>query len=748
MLQNTNIRVAQLNRQESLIRLQAALIEQSHEAIFVMDGQNRIISWNRGAEKLYGWSKQEAFGKTPRDLLETRDEPQPYAEVLERVAREGHWEGELIHTTRAGQQVVTECHIEVMKDGEGKIVAKLSNNRDITLRKQMEFERKTYTRLAIDVTGFGCWEVNLGTCKVEMTPEARKLFGFPLEAALDHETVLSRIHAEDREKVIEIFERLQVARDADYVFEMRVIWPDQSVHWLAKRGRSFVDENDHSVHVVGVVVDISERIHMLEEIEQTNRRAKEALNSVSDTFVYLDRNWHFIYANERALECTGKTLKEAHSKTFWELFPDSVNTTLEESFRRAMVTGEEMHFEDYCAAHDKWYSWNVYPVHDGLIISYHDITERKIIEMALQASESKFRRLVESNIIGVYISDTQTRIWEANKAFLDTIGYSASDFIPGELKAEDLIVGYGDETTKRVEKEMKENGVVTVYEREFRTRQGDTLPVLLAGARLNGCDRAIFFVMNITAQKDLERQRDAFMSMTSHELRNPLAAIKGNLQLAQRRLVQLKKVTETLPGETESNLRKLDESVGRALNQTNVEDRLIGDLLDISRAASHRLKLYPRLCNLVEVVYATVEDLQSSFPHCTLIVDAPGQDELLVMADVDRIAQVINNYVTNALKYAGYEKPVRVHLGVDDGHARVSVIDQGPGLTLEDRQRIWERFYQVKGAKSYGNVGMGLGLGLHISQILIALHDGQVGVESVPGEGSTFWFTLPLFSSD
>ena len=114
------------------------------------------------------------------------------------------------------------------------------------------------------------------------------------------------------------------------------------------------------------------------------------------------------------------------------------------------------------------------------------------------------------------------------------------------------------------------------------------------------------------------------------------------------------------------------------------------------------------------------------------------------MVDADRLGQVVTNYLTNALKYSPTYCPVTVGLDVDARQARVWVRDEGPGLPPEEQEAIWERFHRVKGIEVQSGSGIGLGLGLYICRTIIERHQGQVGVESEPGQGSTFWFTVPL----
>ena len=115
-----------------------------------------------------------------------------------------------------------------------------------------------------------------------------------------------------------------------------------------------------------------------------------------------------------------------------------------------------------------------------------------------------------------------------------------------------------------------------------------------------------------------------------------------------------------------------------------------------------------------------------------------------IIADAVRESQVVSNYLSNALKYSEADRPVEVRLEILASQARVSVRDEGAGLSREQQEHIWERFYRVPGVEVQNGSGVGLGLGLHISRTIIEEQGGHVGVESSPGEGSTFWFTLPL----
>jgi PAS domain S-box-containing protein len=245
------------------------------------------------------------------------------------------------------------------------------------------------------------------------------------------------------------------------------------------------------------------------------------------------------------------------------------------------------------------------------------------------------------------------------------------------------------------------------------------------------------------ALRETARQMDAFLGIASHELKTPLTSIKGNLQLARRYLTRLS-LQEAASNETvSSTLATVQNLLDRAERQSSVQNRLVNDLIDVSRIQTTQLNLQLAPCDLVRIVREVVEDQRILAPTRTIRWDTSIL-QADVLADKDRVEQVVNNYLSNALKYSEADKPVGVRLEREEAMMRVEVADYGPGLSSAQQQHIWDRFSRVEGIEVKSGTGVGLGLGLYICRNLIERQGGQVGVESERGQGSTFWFTLPL----
>ena len=247
------------------------------------------------------------------------------------------------------------------------------------------------------------------------------------------------------------------------------------------------------------------------------------------------------------------------------------------------------------------------------------------------------------------------------------------------------------------------------------------------------------------AQAELQHLTHDFLNLASHELNTPLTVIKGNLQVAQRRLATLKCRLGEAHERLAEQLEQVQSPIGSATQSTYLQERIIQALIDDARLQSNTLQLYPTRCDLNALVREAVVMQQRAAPERTIVLESlPSEHAVLVMADAERITQGSTSYLTNALCSSPTEQPLTVQLTVEGAVARVSVHDQGPDIPQEEQERIWERLYLARRNAIQHELDLSLELGFYLSRAFIERHQGSVGVQSAPGCGATFWFTLPV----
>ena len=223
----------------------------------------------------------------------------------------------------------------------------------------------------------------------------------------------------------------------------------------------------------------------------------------------------------------------------------------------------------------------------------------------------------------------------------------------------------------------------------------------------------------------LQQQKDDFISIASHELKTPVTSLKASLQLLDK--MKNNPSAEMLP--------KLIGQANKSLDKVNT---LIEDLLNASKANEGQLHLSPKTFVLSKVIDECCQHVRTEGVYK---ITTKGDMNVEVYADASRIDQVVINFVNNAIKYAPESNEIRIGIETINNMVKVSVIDKGPGIPPEKLRHLFDRYYRVDNS---GNRYAGLGLGLYICTEIIKQHHGQIGVDSVLGKGSTFWFTLPV----
>ncbi|HEY5609612.1 MAG TPA: ATP-binding protein, partial [Thermoanaerobaculia bacterium] len=263
--------------------------------------------------------------------------------------------------------------------------------------------------------------------------------------------------------------------------------------------------------------------------------------------------------------------------------------------------------------------------------------------------------------------------------------------------------------------------------RHLITGQDVDLSIAVAPIASKSIVGAVLVARDITALQELDRKKDEFLSVASHELRTPLTTIKGYAQLLSTASADI--------GESERTayLRSVLGEVERMM-------RLISELLDVSRIETNRLQLHRADVRWIDFVQAQVSSFQFQDQKREMTFRA-YTDDVALRVDADRMRQVLDNLISNALKYSADETPIHVAIRATPRSIETSVIDRGIGIPKDELLHLFERFHRARNVSSryYG----GLGLGLYIASAIVQAHGGEIWVESVEGEGSTFTISLP-----
>jgi len=338
-----------------------------------------------------------------------------------------------------------------------------------------------------------------------------------------------------------------------------------------------------------------------------------------------------------------------------------------------------------------------------------------------------FRAMIEKGTEGIVLIDRDGKKLYCSPSISKIIGYTADEF----LETGSLELSHPEETDdiKMKMRELSGNpGESIVFSRRMKHKDGHWVWAEVSMTNLLEDEAVRAMVLNfydITERTIIEQQKDDFIGIASHELKTPLTSLRGCIQL-------LNKIKDNIGS---PKIPKLIEQADRGINKITL---LIEELLNANRITQGQLHLNKKVFLITDLLKSCCHHVHLDEKHELIIA---GDGDLRINADENRIEQVIINFVNNAMKYAPRSREIHLIVERAENMAKISVRDKGPGIAKEKLPHIFDRYYRVDHA---GLQYSGLGLGLYISAGIIKRHNGQIGVDSKVGGGSTFWFTLPL----
>ncbi len=369
------------------------------------------------------------------------------------------------------------------------------------------------------------------------------------------------------------------------------------------------------------------------------------------------------------------------------------------------------------------------------VTTYSDITALKQIQRDLTHSVSRLRAIFDNTLDGVMTINESGSIESFNPAAERIFGLKASEALGRNIK---LIMpephrSAHDGYVRRYLASGERKVIGQVRELEAQRADGTLFPIELWINEIHTHDRRLFLgiVRDISDRRQAERAKNEFVSMVSHELRTPLTSIAGALGLLAG-------------GVAEKQPEKARRLVEIASNNAERLVRLVNDILDLEKAESGKLQFSFKPTQLLPLVVSCLEAnraFATSF-NVRFALDPDSQDGT-VLADPDRMTQVVTNLLSNAAKYSPAGGTVEVKVAIKDERMRISVRDHGPGISPEFRARIFQKFQQADSKDSRAKGGTGLGLS--IARHMVERHSGHLTFESEPGQGATFIVEIPLW---
>lgn len=491
-----------------------------------------------------------------------------------------------------------------------------------------------------------------------------------------------------------------------------------------------------------------DRQQAVEKLAQSEERFRALVENSSDAFALLDGDGGFLYASSANARVVGLAPSELHGRSLFDLIHPDDRVAMRRQFDDCLGrTGVRIEFE--CRITPPEGSWRhiegVFtnradvPTVEAVVANYRDVTERKRAEEALRDSEARYRDLFENATDLILNVDANGAIRYVNPAWHEALGYLPEELT--RLRLKDVLHPSGRDATLELFARVQSEGIAARAEVEFLTRDGRTLS---AEGSLNGRPtdgptpsgvRGIF--RDVTQRRAVERMKAEFISTVSHELRTPLTSIRGSLGL----------IAGGAAGVLPAQAARL---VDIAHNSSERLVRLINDILDIEKIESGHLQFQLRPLELVPLVEQALEANRAYGEQFRVLFSLCSESpvQLRVLADPDRLMQVLNNLLSNAAKFSPTDGEVTVRIEpLADAAAgkrwvRLSVQDHGPGIPESFRPRIFQKFAQADSSDRRQRGGTGLGLS--ISRAIVERLGGRISFETGSG-GTTFHVDLPVY---
>jgi PAS domain S-box-containing protein len=542
--------------------------------------------------------------------------------------------------------------------------------------------------------------------------------------------------------------------------EYRIKTASGKLKWVWEQGKGVADEQGNVIALEGFITDITQRKLMEERVKESEELFRTTLYSIGDGVITTDTNGCLQQMNTIAEELTGWSESEAKGKMLEDIFPiinEDSRSEVEIPVRKVLREGKIVGLANHTLLISR--KGNEIPIADsgspiknasgdisGVVLVFRDQTEEREAQRALQESEARFRLLVEHAPEAIFVQ-TDNKFAYLNPAALELFGADSPEQLIGNFVVEQFHPDSRSQVKERISTLDSKKQAAPIMEEICLRMDGSSFVAEVSAVPLNyeGKNGALFFFRDITERKRAEeeilkaklmsdnanRSKTEFLANTSHELKTPLSSIIGFSDLL------LEGVSGDLNDKQTKYLKTIYQSGNLLLN-------LINNILDLSQIEFGEMELKLTRFDIVRVV-------QDVYSMMFILSERKGvslelisnTDKLDVVADRIKVKEILYNLIDNALKFTPKNGYVNINIGLrDENTILISVADSGIGIGEDDVKRVFEPFYQVDGSSTRKYRGSGLGLA--IIEKFVKMHGGNIWVESTIGEGSEFFFTIPV----
>ena len=720
-----------------------SLIEASIDPLVTIGPDGKITDVNSATETITGRSREKLVGT---DFSKYFTDPGKARAGYQQVFRDGlvrDYELGIRH--RDGHVTSVLYNASVYRDETGEVIGVFAAARDITELKEAErrvLEVNELNRKIFEISPIGIVTYNsYGQC-ASANDTAAAVIGATREQLLNQN--FRHIESWQKFGLLKVAEEV-FTRKTEKSIEIHYLTTFGKEVWLDCRFVPFVSGNEP--HLLLMYSDMTEYRKAQEEralalmVSEAAKTATETIEGMMDPVMLIDTEGRLTQFNKAFTESLGYG-EEVLGTVLTGLVIKEDRERLNKTLRECVQKGFISNFESSIVTKDGQpipvlINLKTMKGSEGnpkcLIVTMRDFTERRRAEEALRASEKKYHSLVDNTLVGVYQTNFQGDLLYANDTLMKLLEFESTE----QMLATGAMAKFKNKKDREILLEsLRKHGVINDFETELLTMTGKTKNVLLSEAVYE--DILIGTVMDITERKRAEeklkesmdglvrsnKELEQFAYVASHDLQEPLRMVASFTQLLAKRY----------HGQLDADA---DEYINYAVEGATRMQRLINDLLMYSRVGTRGKPFEPVDCS--SVLGQAVVNLSAAIEETCAVITT---DELpTVMADESQFVQLFQNLLLNSIRFHG-EVPPLVHISVEkkDSNWLFSVRDNGIGIDPEFKDRIFVIFQRLHGKEDYP----GTGIGLAICKKIVERHGGQIWVESEPGQGAAFRFTIPI----